>query len=146
MFGSYVGRIIELPRTTLRLDVNFTVRINKSLSLSLSFFPFIHSRTLFICFGFSASNIIATPGISPNTCSTTFASTLYDFKKRSIMRTPLPASYIHRFRYTPPPPLLPPPPLPFRTCALCQHFRVFYCGYKRVSPSEPLSNNTGPLC
>lgn len=33
-----------------------------------------------------------------------------------------------------------------RRRALCQHFRVFYCGYKRVSPSEPLSNNTGPLC
>lgn len=35
---------------------------------------------------------------------------------------------------------------PAGTCVLCQHFGVFYCGYKRVSPSEPLSNNTGPLC
>jgi len=46
--------------------------------------------------------------------------------------------HIHRTAATPPPPV--------GTCALCQHFGVFYCGYKRVSPSEPLSNNTGPLC
>jgi len=106
---------------------------------------------------------IISRGIYPNTCSTTFASALYDFKKQSIMRTgaPLhrhpddslqncthpctaqrPASSISAHtsynRHYPPPPA--------GTCALCQHFGVFYCGYKRVSPSEPLSNNTGPLC
>lgn len=62
-----------------------------SLSFSLFLCSFYPQDLLF-----SLSNIIATPGILPNTCSTTFASTLYDFKKQSIMHTPPPpASSIH---------------------------------------------------
>lgn len=73
---------------------------------------------------------------------------LYDFKKQSIKgiapchptaRRPTTSIRTYRSRCTL-------APLPASTCALCQHFGVFYCGYKRVSPSEPLSNNTGPLC
>ncbi|KAL4089258.1 hypothetical protein QTP88_024315 [Uroleucon formosanum] len=114
------------------MNVNFTVRINTLRVVLLSSSLSSSSPSSSIRRFQSIMRTGAPPAPPPGRLPAKLQSPLHRTTFGVVY------SHIHRTLATPPPPA--------GTCALCQHFGVFYCGYKRVSPSEPLSNNTGPLC